>query len=648
MLQLFDIPGFGAAGEGNKGYSPGSPGGPWTDEEVLIVKEKVLVMTNPDNAKTLYSDENRFPPIVNEVFGNVWHPEDPSNKHWFNKSFPRTHPELAPTTRKLVRLAFHDCLKNKDEEGNRFGGCDGCLNWENMDWMNEVPLGNMAHTSPVWPSFRAEPIQYTTDNNKLSTTVYALEWIYVDPSWPPGTPELPESLLSTGKSRADLWQLAANTALEIEMARANYGCSHKVSFQQMVTALEGKENCLWRLEKPVPFQYGRADCVRKEEDATTDFPFEATTSESHPNSFGQASTVLEDLKEDFGMTARQSIALMAAHGIATHSHNKVLGIEYRWAGSPFISNLYFKTLASKPQYNLGAGLSLNDYHGDGVLAGDKFGRPLNRDVQGNFCLHTNDWWNTSLPDSGPFFFRPMTTNAPGTYDEDLRPRFPCFKWNKTTEIFDRNTEVPACLSEEVTIDKETGVQYGGPAITHTQSWGFTFYLPYEMNFVKEFDVDSENHPRGCNFPDVYPEWGTDEAHAYGQVPINCTRTNFKLDGESQTSADIVDEFAESHQAWAREFIEGWQASIPSSYRHVFVRVFISGWNFFCVCILKANADMSPVCSQSMPVPQMIQKSGYGESLTDGPHFSWLGYSMLPEGLIFHTWISLSLSLFSLC
>ena len=169
------------------------------------MKEKVRVMTNPDNAETLYSDVNRFPPIVNLVFGDHWHPEDPGNKHWYNHSFPRTHPELAPTTRKLVRLAFHDCLKNKDEMGNRFGGCDGCLNWDNMDWMNEVPLGNMAFPFPIWPSYRANPIQFTTDNNKLSTTVYALEWIYVDPRWPPGTPELSESLWSTGKSRADLW-----------------------------------------------------------------------------------------------------------------------------------------------------------------------------------------------------------------------------------------------------------------------------------------------------------------------------------------------------------------------------------------------------------------------------------------------------------
>merc|ERR1712218_713158 len=89
-------------------------------------------------------------------------------------------------------------------------------------------------------------------------------------------------------------------------------------------------------------------------------------------------------------------------------------------------------------------------------AGDKFGRPLNRDVQGNFCLHTNNWWNTSLEDSGPWYFRPMTRNAPNTYDEDLRPRRPCFRWNYTTEMYDRMSKPEACLSEEVTIDEETG------------------------------------------------------------------------------------------------------------------------------------------------------------------------------------------------
>ena len=120
-------------------------GGPWTDEEVLIVKEKVQYMIDFRNAIDLYRDTERFPEIVNEVYGNIWAPEDPSNKHWSNKSFWRSDMMLAPTTRKLIQvrrntvskkfkssfqLAFHDCLKNIDSNGNHFGGCDGCLNWE--------------------------------------------------------------------------------------------------------------------------------------------------------------------------------------------------------------------------------------------------------------------------------------------------------------------------------------------------------------------------------------------------------------------------------------------------------------------------------------------------------------------------------------
>ena len=71
-----------------------------------------------------------------------------------------------------------------------------------------------------------------------------------------------------------------------------------------------------------------------------------------------------------------------------------------------------------------------------------------------------------------------------------------------------------------------------------------------------------------------------------------------------SSADIVDEFAYSHQTWAVEFLEGWK---------VFGKLHFS---YFLPFYL-----------------QMIQKSGYGESLQEGPESSWLGYSLLPEGAI---------------
>merc|ERR1711962_1405455 len=484
-------------------YVPGTPGGPWTDEEVLIVKEKVRYMIDEANAETLYRETERFPQIVNEIWGDIWAEAfgaDPSTFTWKNKTYWRSDMMLAPTTRKLIQLAFHDCLKNVDSEGNHFGGCDGCLNWEGMDFMNDIPGGNLGSTRIWAPSYRAEPIKYKTDNNKLSTTAMALELVYTDPTWPPGVRELSSSLQSTGKSRADLWQLAANTALEIEMTKANYACSHKVSYQQMVVALEGKEKCLWKLEQPVPFQYGRADCVRNPSEGTTDLPFEATNKESHSNPFGQGDWVLKDLKRDFGMSARQSIALMAVHGIAPEKHNKQLVISYRWGGNPFLSNNYFKILGSRPQYSYGNGLGLG---GQGVLLGDEFGNPLSREVLGDFSITSGDWWNTSLPDSGPWFFRPMTTHgSPKDVDVSLAPRKSCFRYNYTTASYhplDRN----GC--SEASIDQETGVQTGGPARTKKRSWSFTFYLPYEIGFVKNFTVDAENHPRGCNFPEVYPE-----------------------------------------------------------------------------------------------------------------------------------------------
>ena len=62
-----------------QGYIPGTPGASWTTEEILIVKEKVMVMIHPDNTN-LYDDRTRFPPIVNRVYGDgdVWN-ENPNN-----------------------------------------------------------------------------------------------------------------------------------------------------------------------------------------------------------------------------------------------------------------------------------------------------------------------------------------------------------------------------------------------------------------------------------------------------------------------------------------------------------------------------------------------------------------------------------------
>ena len=132
-----------------------------------------------------------------------------------------------PNSAKLLRLAFHDCVSNIDENGVHFGGCDGCLNWEGMGFRMKEALKK-----------RPKPFKYDIpthgDNNALQSTVYVLELIYTNASWPEGSPKLPQSLRDSGKSRADLWQFAGLIALEQALERANRACDLDFHARQQV------------------------------------------------------------------------------------------------------------------------------------------------------------------------------------------------------------------------------------------------------------------------------------------------------------------------------------------------------------------------------------------------------------------------------
>jgi hypothetical protein len=143
-------------------YAPGTPGGPWTKAEMLVVKARLY---------NLY-------------------------KYY-----------LAPTA---LRLAFHDCLKYADSTG----GCDGCLNWEGVDFtFNDPPLSKQYDDV------------HQTNNNGLGPIVRPLEDIYRTVC-SNGPQCLGKSLFDSGKSRADLWAFAAIVAVEYGMEINKVACSN--------------------------------------------------------------------------------------------------------------------------------------------------------------------------------------------------------------------------------------------------------------------------------------------------------------------------------------------------------------------------------------------------------------------------------------
>ena len=81
--------------------------------------------------------------------------------------------------------------------------------------------------------YRFEPIN-ATDNNGLDQMVEKLELIYTSIDWPFKEASLSASLYQSGKSRADLWQLAGLVALERTLERANRACDLDYHARQQV------------------------------------------------------------------------------------------------------------------------------------------------------------------------------------------------------------------------------------------------------------------------------------------------------------------------------------------------------------------------------------------------------------------------------
>ena len=104
----------------------GQPGQPWTKEEMLAVKAKIVQIFLKN--KAVYNEYMRL------------HPE---------KEKPDWQVFL-PNAAKFLRLGFHDCLTT-DGGG---GGCNGCLN----------PTGMRMNMEPAWKQVRLECLELKISN----------------------------------------------------------------------------------------------------------------------------------------------------------------------------------------------------------------------------------------------------------------------------------------------------------------------------------------------------------------------------------------------------------------------------------------------------------------------------------------------------
>eukprot|EP00091_Calanus_sinicus_P023272 TRINITY_DN7768_c0_g1_i1.p1 TRINITY_DN7768_c0_g1~~TRINITY_DN7768_c0_g1_i1.p1 ORF type:complete len:205 (+),score=43.26 TRINITY_DN7768_c0_g1_i1:296-910(+) len=183
----------------------------------------------------------------------MWHPHRDQKRQMYGMDWKLLR-SAQITENSVLRLAFHDCLKYKDGTG----GCDGCLNWNGVG----IPPHENNNKKQMYTWKAAQ----NTTNNGLHGITKALEAVYKTVNWPSGKSNtlkslnLKKSLYQSGKSRADLWQLAGLIALENQIERANRACDLDYMARQQVTLLESRDKCEFKLWKPLKFVSGRSDC----------------------------------------------------------------------------------------------------------------------------------------------------------------------------------------------------------------------------------------------------------------------------------------------------------------------------------------------------------------------------------------------------
>ena len=182
---------------------------------------------------------------------------------------------------KVLRLAFHDCLKYNvsDLEEGQINGCDGCLE----------PTGMNINMNDEYGKNEAPDI-HATNNNGLTFTADILEEVYTNPNFPSKAPALDKSMKEKGMSRADLWAFASLIALKIGVNNNNKACQGKLSgMKGQVERVTGHmrdddPNCQidWKAKMPV-FKTGRKDCTPA---PNAGKPWHASKHEIHPDPHG--------------------------------------------------------------------------------------------------------------------------------------------------------------------------------------------------------------------------------------------------------------------------------------------------------------------------------------------------------------------------
>ena len=99
---------------------------------------------------------------------------------------------------------------------------------------------------------------------------------------------------------------------------------------------------------------------------------------------GSGEQILSFMRDHHKLSARDTISLMGIHSVIVHpvnpTHNEIEGLRYKWIGTPYLSNVFFKEITGVPMYTKFDDFWKGAYSSDtnSPAVDDKHGNPVGK------------------------------------------------------------------------------------------------------------------------------------------------------------------------------------------------------------------------------------------------------------------------------
>ena len=322
--------------------------------------------------------------------------------------------------------------------------------------------------------------------------------------------------------------------------------------------MAGEEGCEVNWTGNINFRTGRTDCVTPE---GADKPWHTAIEkhEIHPSPNGNGPETVGFYKKEFGLNAREAIALNAGGHSFARFNSRVSYYAYSWtrAQEDLFNNQFARAVAQRPEYFSNCWDWVTGEDGKWSLVGDAYGNKA-----------TTSWR----------VVRKYITKNGGPYQWfHVFNRCPASNECASSTTFNRNDTLdraePA-TPEHCCKDLEPGMYCQPDCVREIQNDETA--VQSDMGFYFHFERDEDGMPTGCpNFEDETWLLGADGRTGAKYRGVDCSKETFAPDGEPLYQ--IVEEMADSNDNLMKDFVPAFEKMINNGYDVDTLDLVPAGW-----------------------------------------------------------------------